>query len=164
MSGVFAGGVAVILAVLRGLSFLLCGRAAGDVGAREGVVVDVVARAAGPGFALAVLGVCWGVGGCAAHFWRERRFDQAGELAGGAVRELVGRVEVGEHELVVAVAVEDEVVDDVVQRIVEDLLCDLGEGGFVLGRGGHGCGDRGVYCLFISWCSFSFFCDRAVLG
>jgi nitrogen regulatory protein PII len=44
------------------------------------------------------------------------------------VGELVGWVEGGEEEFVVAVLVDDDVVDDVVEGVVEEALGDLGEG------------------------------------
>lgn len=68
--------------MLGRFTLFLRGRAAGDVGAREGVVVDVVAGAAGPGLLLTVLSACWGVRGCAADFGREGRVEEAWELAG----------------------------------------------------------------------------------
>lgn len=96
---VFARGRAVVfpiaVAVLGRFALLLGGRAAGHVRAREGVVVDVVSRAAGPGLALAVLRAGGRVGGRAADFGREGRVEQAREFAVLAVRELVGRVQVG---------------------------------------------------------------------
>jgi hypothetical protein len=43
------------------------------------------------------------------------------------VRELVRWVEAGEEQFVVAVLVDDDVVDDVVQGVVEEALGDLRE-------------------------------------
>ena len=140
---VLAGGRRVVfLAVLGGLALFLGGRATGDVGAREWVVVDVVAGAARPGLPFAVGGACWGVGGGAADFGRERRVEEARELAGVAVGEFVGWVEAGEEEFVVAVLVDDDVVDDVVEGVVEEALGDLRERRLTVWRGCHvgGCG------------------------
>ena len=55
------GVLAVAGAVFGGFALFLCRRTASDVGARERVVVDVVAGAAGPGLLLAVGGAWWGL-------------------------------------------------------------------------------------------------------
>ena len=115
-----------------------------------------------PGFALAVRGragrrVCRR----AADFGRERGFEQAREVAVVAVREFVGRVQAGEEEFVFAVAVDYQVVHDVVQGVVEEALGDLRQSWGPVG-GGHcwGCwprregvgGGRARFCSRL--CSF----------
>lgn len=104
-------------------------RPAGNVGLEEGVAVDVVAELSRPGFAVAV-GCCGGRFGSGASDGRsEGRIQQFGEFAGGAVREARGGIERGQEHFVGAVLVDEDVVDDVLERILEYLLRCFREGG-----------------------------------
>lgn len=72
--------------------------------------------------------------------------------------ELVAGVEAGEEEFVVAVLVDDDVVDDVVQGVVEEALGDLCERRLTVWWRGHvGGGERlageiGGRSALIWWC------------
>jgi predicted methyltransferase MtxX (methanogen marker protein 4) len=86
-----------------------------------------VAWPSGPRLAIAVVGGGRRLGSGAADFGRERRIEKSRQFADFAVRELGGGVEAGEEEFVVAVAVEDNVVDYCLEGVFENLLGDFAE-------------------------------------
>ena len=133
--GLFASwcafSIALLTAILassgKSFSFLLRWRPSCRICFRERVVVDIVSGSPTPWSPFAVLCISWGIGYCASCFRCKWWLQQPWEFTCVTVRQLCRGIEGCEKELVFAVLGEKKIVDDIVEALFEERLCDLGQ-------------------------------------